>query len=322
MLTKVEITHKTILFTLGILGLIWFILQIQEIILVLFLAFILMSALRPLVEGLEKFRIPRLLAILLLYFMIILSLGVFGSAVIPGLIWQTVRFWEKLPEIINKILPLIPLNLEFVSQQLTPVSSNILRVTLGFFSNIFTVLTIMVLTFYLLMERKNLEEAMKAFLGEANGEKAVQITWKIEDKLGAWVRGQLLLMFIIGFTSYIGLSALGVEYALPLAITVGIFEIVPIVGSIIASIPAILVAFVTSPVLAVAVMALYFIIHQTEGNLIVPTVMKKAVGLSPIITLLALMIGAKLAGIFGAILAVPTVVVLQVILQEVSEQKK
>lgn len=319
--TKVEITHKTILFTLGVLVLGWFLLAIKEIILILFLAFILMSALRPSIEVLERFRIPRLLAIFIIYFLIIFSLVILGGAVIPSLFWQTVRFWGKLPEIINKILPSIPFNFDFLSQELTSISGNILLLTLGFFSNFIAVLTIMVLTFYLLMERKNLEEAIKSLLGEAEGEKIIKMTWKIEEKLGSWLRGQLLFMLIIGSFSYVGLSILKVDYALPLAITVGLFEIVPLIGSILASIPAILVALTVSPTLALAVLALYFIIHQTEGNFIVPVVMKKAVGLSPIVTLVALMIGAKLAGISGALLAIPTVVVLQVILQEVLAQK-
>lgn len=319
---KIEITHKTILFILATLGLIWFVLQIKEIILLLFLAFILMSGLRPLVEGLEKLRIPRLLSILLIYLVIIFSLIIFGGAVIPGLVLQTVRFWEKLPEIFNKILPFLPLNLEFLSQQITPISGNLLRATLDFFSNIFTILTLMVLTFYLLLERKNLEETFRSFFGEEKAGKILKITWKIEEKLGGWLRGQLLLMLIIAVASFIGLMALKIDYALPLAITAGFLEIVPIAGPIISAIPAVLVALASSPVLALAVVVLYFIIQQLENHLIVPGVMKRTVGLPPVITLVALMIGAKLAGISGALLAIPAVVVLQVILSEISSEKK
>ncbi len=319
--TKIEVTHKTILFTLGVIALVWFLLEIREIILILFLSFILMSALKPTIDKMENFRIPRILAIFLVYLVFLLFIGLLGGSILPQLVTQTVRFWQKLPEIFNKILPFIPLNFEFISQQISPVGGNLLLVTLGFFSNFLTILTIVVLTFYLLLEKKDLEESFKSLFGQEKGEKTIGILWKIEDKLGAWLRGQLLLMFIIGLASYIGLLALGVEYALPLAITAGLLEIIPFVGTLAASVPAVLVAFVVSPVLALAVVALYFIIHQSEGNLIAPTVMKKAVGLPPVVTLVALMVGAKLAGILGALLAIPTVVVLQVILQEAVTKK-
>jgi len=320
--TRIEISHKTIFFTFGFLAFVWFLWQIKEIILVLFLAFILMSALRPSVEKLEKFRIPRIISILFIYFLFLFFLGAVGGAIFPPLILQTLRFWERLPEFFAKILPFLPLNFEFLTQQLTPVGGNILRITLGFFSNVFTLVTFLVLSFYLLLERSNLESAFKTLFGEESGEKVVKIIWKIEERLGAWIRGQVILMLVVGLAAFIGLTGLGVDYALPLALTAGIFEIIPIAGPILAGIPAVLVALVTSPVLALAVVALYFIIQQLENNLIVPTVMRKAVGLPPFITLLALMIGGKLAGIFGAFLAVPTVVILQTILVEIASQRK
>lgn len=320
--TRIEISHKTIFFTFGFLALLWFLWQIKEIILILFLAFIFMSALRPFVEKLERFRIPRLVSILFVYLIFLSFLGLVGGVIFPPLIFQTLRFWERLPELFGKILPFFPLNFEFLTQQLTPIGGNILRVTLGFFSNVVTLVTFLVFTFYLLLERKYLEETFKTLFGEETGGKIVRTTWKIEERLGAWVRGEAILMFLVGLACFIGLTALGVDYALPLALTAGILEIIPVAGPILAGIPAVLVALVTSPVLALTVVALYFIIQQLENNLIVPTVMRKATGLPPIITLLALMIGGKLAGIVGAILAVPTVVILQVILQEVSAQKK
>ncbi len=320
--TKVEISQRTILFTLGFLALLWFLWQIKEILLIIFLSFILMSALRPTVEKMGRFKIPRVVSIVIIYLVLLLFVGALGGAILPVFIFQTLKFWEQLPLLFSKMVSFLPLNFELLSQQITPVSENILRVTLGFFSNVFTVVTFLVFSFYLLLERDYLEEAFKTFFGAEVGARMMRVTTRIEEKLGAWVRGQIVLMFLIGLASFIGLTALGVDYTLPLAITAGILEIVPVVGPIISAIPAVLVAFATSPVLALAVVALYFIIHQLEGNLIVPTVMKRAVGLSPLVTLLALMIGAKLAGIVGALLAVPAVVVLQVVLQEALSPSK
>jgi predicted PurR-regulated permease PerM len=128
---------------------------------------------------------------------------------------------------------------------------------------------------------------------------------RIERRLGVWVRGEFVLMSAVGLCSFIGLTILHVDFALPLAIVAGLLELVPMLGPIIASITATLVALSVSPLLALSVVALYIIIQQLENNILVPYIMKKSVGLAPIVTILALMIGARLAGIIGAILAVP-----------------
>jgi predicted PurR-regulated permease PerM len=123
-------------------------------------------------------------------------------------------------------------------------------------------------------------------------------------------------MFIIGLTTYIGLTILGIEYALPLAVIAGLLELVPTIGPIISSVPAILIALVQSPVLAIAVAALYLLIQQAENNIIVPKVMERAVGVLPLVTILALLIGGTLFGVVGAVIAVPTVAMIQVVVEE------
>jgi len=134
--------------------------------------------------------------------------------------------------------------------------------------------------------------------------------------LGAWVRGQLTLALIIGLATFIGLSFLRLPYVLPLSIIAGILEIVPMIGPIISAIPAIIIAFTISPVLALATTAFYFLVQQAEAHLVVPFVMKRAVGLPPLVTIVALMVGAKLAGITGGLLAVPIVVVIQTVVAQ------
>lgn len=319
--TKIEISYKTILFTFGILGLLWLLWQIQEIILILYLVFILMSALRPLVESLERFRIPRVFSILFIYAIFISLLGFVGGAVVPPFVAQTIRFWQRLPEILGQVIPTISLDWGFVGRELTPVGGNILRLSLGIFSNIISLVTFLVLTFYFLLERKRLDETFSGLFGLEVKQKIIKVLAKIEERLGSWVRGQLILMIVIGVASYIGLTLLGIDYALPLAITAGFLEIIPIAGPIISGVPAVLVALTVSPALGLAVVALYFIIQQLENHLLVPTVMRKTVGLAPVVTLVALMIGGKLGGIAGALLAVPTVLIIQTIINEVALQK-
>ena len=123
-------------------------------------------------------------------------------------------------------------------------------------------------------------------------------------------------MFIVGIMSYIGLIFLGVEFAIPLAFIAGLLEVIPNVGPTLSMIPAILVALGTSPVLALAVFALYFVIQQLENTIIVPKVFSKAVGISPLIVIVSLMIGFKIAGVSGAILSLPTVLFLEIIIND------
>jgi predicted PurR-regulated permease PerM len=131
------------------------------------------------------------------------------------------------------------------------------------------------------------------------------------------MRGQLALSFIIGGAAYLGLSILSVPYALPLAILAGIMEVVPVIGPIVSAIPAILIAYLISPFLALMVALIYFVIQQLENHLIVPQVMNKAVGLNPLVVILAIAIGGRLLGISGALLAVPITVVIQIITEDI-----
>ena len=126
-------------------------------------------------------------------------------------------------------------------------------------------------------------------------------------------------MTIIGVLTYLGLIALGIPYALPLAIFAGILEIVPGIGPIVSSIPAILLGFTVSPVMAAAVAALYFLIQQLENNLIVPNIMRRVAGVNPLVTMVSIAIGLKLAGVLGAILAVPIVILFHVAAIEIFE---
>jgi predicted PurR-regulated permease PerM len=171
------------------------------------------------------------------------------------------------------------------------------------------------------LERENLEERIAAFfVGREQRVKSLIV--QIEEKLGSWLRGQLFLSLIIGILSYIGLLVLGIPYALPLAVVAGVLEVIPVIGPIISSIPSVLIALTISPILGLAVAAMYFVIQQLENHLIVPQVMKRAVGLNPLIVILAIAIGSSLLGFAGALLAVPIAVVLQTVVGEVIESRK
>lgn len=315
MTSKVEISHRTIIFTVIFILSLWVLFQIKDILFLVFIAFILMTALRPLVDWLARVRLPRVLAILLIYAIVFGFFGVSFAGTIPTLVIQSTRFVGELPTFLEKVLPYWNIDARSLSQQIAPISENIVKLTVGIFSNLLTTLTVLVFTFYFLLERKKLESMLTSTMGEEAADRVIGSLSEIESRLGAWVNGQLFLMILIGTSVYIGLTLLRVEFALPLAIIAGVLEIIPMIGPIVSAVPAVLVALTVSPFLALSVGALYFIVQQVENNVFVPLVLKKSVGLSPIVTIFALMVGGRLAGVVGAILAVPVVLVLQSVLR-------
>lgn len=321
MFRKIEISLRTILVTLAVLAGLWLILQIRDILFLLFIAFLLMTAIYPLVVFLERFRIPRLLAILIVYALIF---GVFGFSIvssIPTLVAQTTRLVEELPAVIAKVLPYWNIDISTVIQQLAPIGENVVKFTVSIFSNIITTLTVLFFTFYFLLERRRIKNTISDMFGQSIALQSMDILRAVEIRLGAWVRGELILMFSIGLFVYIGLTILRVDYALPIAIVSGLLEIIPNIGPIISAIPAVLIGLSMSPFVALSVVALYVIVHQVEGNVVVPIIMKQSVGLSPLVSILALMIGGRLAGVTGAILAVPVLLVVQVIINKLLNTK-
>lgn len=313
---KVEISHKTIIFTFIFLIILWLVVEIREIIFLVFVSFILMSAFKPVIEMFEKIKISRIFSVIIIYLMLLVSFAFIGSTVLPPLITQTIHLGDKLPEYISTVLPMVKIDAQMITQQVGPLGENILKVTIGLFSNIFAIFTIFVVSFYFLLERQYLQEHLSSFFGTAVADNVMMILEKVEEKLGAWVRGQLLLGLTIWFFTYIGLTMLGIPYVLSLSIFAGMMEIVPIIGPIISAIPAILVALTISPVMALGTVALFFAVQQVEAHLVVPMVMKRAVGLPPVVSIIALMVGAKLGGIMGALLSVPVILTLTAVLKE------
>jgi predicted PurR-regulated permease PerM len=150
----------------------------------------------------------------------------------------------------------------------------------------------------------------------------VQLINKIQRKIGKWLKGQLILSLIIGVLSYLGLLILGVKFALVLALIAAIGEFIPYIGPVISAIPAIFLAFVQSPIKALFVLILFIVIQQLENHLLVPKIMQKAVGLNPIISVVALLIGFEVGGVIGAVLAIPVATAISIIIKEMFEEKE
>jgi len=321
---RIEISYKTILFAAALVFAVWFLIQIKTILALLFISLILVSALHSPVDFLQKRKIPRALAILILYFLVGGFFAGVVSLIIPPFVEQTSNLIEKFPLILTEIAKFITFyqipTQEIVSkitQEFGPLGANFFKITVSFLSSIIGIITLIVFTFYLLLEWPKIVSLASSLFSGKEEKRIKKLLNDIEAGLGAWVRGEIILMIIVGMLSFVGLTLLQVPYALSLAVWAGLLEIVPIIGPILSAVPAVLVALLVSPVLAVAVVALYFIVQQLENHLIVPNVMRRAVGVNPLITILTLMVGAKLAGISGAVLSVPLVVLLKIILKDI-----
>ncbi|KKT65962.1 MAG: hypothetical protein UX25_C0003G0014 [Candidatus Woesebacteria bacterium GW2011_GWC2_45_9] len=316
---KIEISHRTIIFAVLFLISLWFLYYIRDLILELFVALLIMAILNPLVTRLSKLRIPRAISVFIAYLVVF---GVFGGAlagIIPPLVEQTTSFANNIPGYLSSLGIGGYINEQLTGEllsQLGSIPGQLVKVGLSVFSNVFAVITVLIFAFYLLLARDKLDDQLGFLFGEERKGKLARIMDLLESKLGGWARGELTLMVLVGVSNYIGLMILGIPFALPLAILAGLLEIIPYLGPVIAAIPGIIIGLSISPLMGLAVAALAFLIQQLENYLFVPKVMEKSVGVSPIITLLALAVGFRIAGVVGVVISVPVVLAVQVLLKE------
>lgn len=324
---KIEISPKTIIFTVCFLLALAFFWQIRDILVMLFVSFVLMHAINPLVNQLQRIKIPRILAIVIVYILVFGVISFCIAGIIPILIEQTTGLINSLPKIAENIKIFnqnsffSENNIDLTSQlkTLESIPTNIVQIALSIGSNVFSTLMIFVITFYLLLEKKNFPKYGDSFFGEKGKTKFLKIMDNLELSLGSWVSAELLLMTIIGLLSYFGYLALGLKYAVPLAIIAGLLEAVPNIGPIIATVLASLVGLTVSPLIALFTLIFGILVQQLENNFIVPKIMRKTVGLNPIITIILITAGGKLAGIGGALLAIPLFLTAQAIIKGLSK---
>lgn len=327
---KFDISLSAILKVILTILLIWLLFVVKEIVVMLFIVLIIVAALTPSVDFLSKY-IPRILAVII---MAVLILGLFvgvGFIIVPPLVTEIKLLAINLPILVSRAVPFyyniqssIPNYQESLlnfSSQIGHLTSGIFTTTIGLFSGIFAFITILILAFYMLIEKSGTNYLYNLF-EESKREKIKDIISKIQEKMGQWLCGQFILMLTVGIFYGIVLSVLGVPYALVLALWGALTEIIPYLGPWLGLIPAVLIAFTVSPWAALFVVIAYFVIQQLESMILVPKIMGKAVGLSPVVVIIAMLAGAKLMGILGVVIAVPVAAVLSVIIQEWSEIRK
>jgi predicted PurR-regulated permease PerM len=306
--------------------------HVRNVLLLGYISGLIAMGISPLVRLVERrgfTRLPRWLAILVIYAVIVGALAGFLAIVIPPFAEQAEELWRSLPRRLEQAQAALirlgilrrPITLGEAVQQApgTDGASAVgaiyvaVRNVLG---GVFGIIGVVLLTFYMLVDSAQI---FRFFVRLFPRDKRAQVTTIVETvavKVSAWLGGQLLLAVIIGVTSAIGLGLMGVPYFFVLALISAVGEMIPMVGPILSAIPAILIAAAVSPGLALAVTIFFIVQQQLENHILVPKIMSRQVGLSAVTVILALGMGAELLGIVGAILSVPTAAIVQVLIQE------
>ena len=324
-LPKIEISIKTILVGIAAVFLLRFAWEMKDLLFSLFIAYIVMSAAKQPVDGLVKKGVSRGLAVFFVFFSFFVAIGLLFSWVIPPFVSETALFASHFPKIVESVRRALPVNLAVslgsfsFTQYIPSAANNFITVIGSIFSNAAFFLSTMFFSIYFTLDANLLTSILSRFISKQQLEKILKIEIKIEKRLGQWLLGELFLMTIIGVATYIGLLLLGVRYALPLGIIAGFLEAVPNVGPILAGIPAFLVGFSQYPLLGLFTVIMAVGIQQFENHIIVPMVMKKIVGLHPVLTLIILVIGGRYAGVIGMLFSIPLALVVETILTGVKE---
>lgn len=317
---------------LAILGL-YLIWQLWGIIVMVFVALALAALIDPFAGWFERRRIPRALAVLVIYVVLFGVLGLALVTLIPPILTELSELvknfgglWERAVGAFVNVQEIsaqygVEQNIEGALRSIEAGISNAISSALGtirgFFGGIVSFVIVLVLTFYMVVEQDAVRKALRTVAPPDYHSYLSGLSTRMQHKIGLWLRGVLVLMVVVGLLSYIGLLILGVDYALVLALIAGLAEVIPYAGPVIAAIPAAILAFAQEPVKALFVIVLYFAIQQLENNLLVPKVMQRAVGLNPVVSIVALLVGAKLAGVLGAVLAIPVATALSVLFHDI-----
>jgi predicted PurR-regulated permease PerM len=311
---------------------------LRDVIVIFLFAIVVASAVTPFVNWLEKKRLPRLLSGILLYLVFFGLVAFVSSLVLPSISRDLSQLTEVLPRIVEQLTTSLDVvqqesskYFDFVSEiqnlldvltsYLQQFSRSALSLIIGVFGGVFSFAAIIVISFYLTVMRKGIETFLQSVVPGQYEKYAVDLWKRTEIKVGRWLQGQLLLALVVGLVVYVGLSLFNVKFALVFGLLAMVLEIVPVAGPVLAAVPAVILAFLQAPILGVWVLIFYIMVQQLENHILVPIVLGKSTGLNPVVVIMALLIGGKLAGIPGAILAVPVATVLVELLEDTARRK-
>jgi predicted PurR-regulated permease PerM len=319
---------KAVLIVLGL----WFLWFVRDIIAILVAALLLTALIDPFADWFANRKIPRSLAVLIVYTVLGALTSIILLLMIPIVSEQGVNLLSNLSTYYKDATAsfgemhqfstgfvfseYIAFVLQGIEQIVHTWSTGIFSTVTSFIGGAAALLIVLVLTFYMVADEDGFKSSVQYLVPVEYQPYTKLLLKKLKRKMGAWLRGQLILSLIIGVSVYVGLSILGIKYALLLALIAGMLEIIPYAGPILSLIPALIVGFAISPMHGISILILYIVIQQIENHVLVPKVMQKVTGLHPVLSIVALLIGLKVAGVLGAIFAIPLTMMIVVILED------
>lgn len=312
---------------------------LRDLVLIVLTAIVLSSAIEPAVQFFMRHKINRILSVLLVYLLFVFFVAGFGFVFIPPVLDDAAAFLTNLPTTLQSIqlssglvssLPgglgsdLSPAQLaDDLRMTFASFTGGLFTTVSAFFGGIVSLALIIIFSFYFAVQETGIDDFLRLIVPVRHQEYALSLWKRSQEKIGKWMQGQILLAVLVGVLLYLGLTILGVPYALLLAVIAAIFELIPVFGQFLAAIPAIAVAFTAGGITAALLVGLWYIIVQFfESNLIYPLVVKKVVGVPPILVILAILIGGSLAGFLGVLLSVPIAAALLEFINDVQKNKE
>lgn len=332
-LFNISITSGTIVKTIVILALAALLYQILDIVLLVLVAITIASAIEPGVAALARRGMPRILGVITIYLAMFSMFFVLFYFFLPSVLEDFAAFIAQLPAYLenftrsgafdtySNILGLPSPSQASAEQMMAgirglfdlgAVFSSPVAAASAIFGSLFALLLVIVLSFYFAVIDTGVDDFLRVVTPQSHREYVLGLWKRSQKKIGLWMQGQLILAVIIGVLVFLGLTIIGVPHALVLAVIAGCFELIPVFGPTLSAVPAIIIGFVNGgPLIGLVVIGLYIVLQQFENHLIYPLVVTRVVGVSPILVILALIIGAELFGFAGIILSVPAAAVLQ-----------
>lgn len=334
---NISISTGTIIRVVVILGAIYVLWQLSTLVLLLLSAIVIASAVEPGVEFFVKKKAPRALAVVLVYASVLSILAALVWFFVPPMLDEAIALLAVLPQYVSQvgglnqfaflqgspiIGPTFTQDILALQSTFTNTGAGVLKVLSSFFGGVFYLLLTLVVSIYFSFQETGVDDFLKLVTPAKHREYVLNLWKRSQRKIGLWMQGQILLSIIITVLLFLGLSLLGVEYALLLAIFAGLMELIPVFGSFVAAVPGIGVALLTGDfTLTLIVAALYLVVNQFQAHLIYPLVVKKIVGVAPILVIIALIAGGQLAGFLGVLLSVPVAAAIQEFVNDMQKRR-
>jgi predicted PurR-regulated permease PerM len=320
---------------LAVAALVWVLVKTWQIWLLAFTALIVAAAMLPAARLGERYRVPRGVTVLAVYLLVAGVLALMGRLLWPALSQQWTQLMEQLPKMIDNVRGWLGILDLWIGQwgaslpkagDIQPLTSalltNTLAVTAGAVGAVVGFVAIVVIAAYIVIDAEELGEAFLSLVPGAHRHAVAALAAPVLDRIGGYIRGQILSSLCVGAVLAIGLALLGVRYALLIGALAAVLNVVPFVGSLIAAILGILSALNESFAIALATAALFAGTNLLEGKFLAPHFVGRATGLHPLPVLVALLAGTHLAGLIGALVSVPLLAAIWEIVRRVYVERE